>query len=96
MPALGRQIDAKYKALARILMAFEKKWYSGWLEPVEATISAHLKQPLLRDDPVSKRCAQANVLPEVSTFLAVIHECIPGTQWIYFHVLSFMFACPYA
>ena len=64
MPALGRQIDAKYKALARILMAFEKKWYSGWLEPVESTISAHLNQPLLRDDPVSKRCAQADVLPE--------------------------------
>ena len=53
----ARQIDAKYKALACILMAFEKKWYSAWLEPVEATITAHLKQPLLREDTASKKCA---------------------------------------
>ena len=51
------QVDAKYKALACILMAFEMKWYSTWLEPVEATITAHLKQPLLREDPTTKKCA---------------------------------------
>ena len=58
----ARQIDIKYKALACILMAFEKKLYGTWLEPVEATITAHLKQPLLREDPVSKRCAPSSVL----------------------------------
>ena len=56
------QIDTKYKALACILMAFEKKLYGTWLDPVEATITAHLKQPLLREDPASKRCARSSVL----------------------------------
>lgn len=55
------QIDTKYKALACILMAFEKKLYGSWLEPVEATITAHLKQPLLREDPANKRCALSSV-----------------------------------
>ncbi|KAK9825454.1 hypothetical protein WJX81_002895 [Elliptochloris bilobata] len=49
------QIDAKYKNLAYVLMAFENKWYAAWLEPVEATITNHLKQPLLREDPISKK-----------------------------------------
>lgn len=53
------QVGANYKALACLLMAFEKKHYTAWLEPVEATIAAHLKQPLLREDPVTKKCASA-------------------------------------
>ena len=54
---LNCQVGAKYKALACLLMAFEKKHYTAWLEPVEATIAAHLKQPLLREDPMTKKCA---------------------------------------
>lgn len=59
-------------------MAFEKKLYGTWLEPVEATITAHLKQPLLREDPVSKRCA-----------LFPVFEFFNGTErgCAYFHCL---------
>ena len=55
-------------------MAFEKKLYGTWLDPVEATITAHLKQPLLREDPASKRCAHSSVSERKT--LVVLSEAI--------------------
>ncbi len=67
------QVGAKYEALACLLMAFEKKHYTAWLEPVEATIAAHLKQPLLREDPVTKTCVSVH---SVSMHICTYHVSV--------------------
>jgi dynein heavy chain, axonemal len=47
---IGQQVHAKYLALARSVMYFEKHWFSGWRDSINSIAMQHLKQPVFKKD----------------------------------------------
>lgn len=50
------QVNAKYMALARAMLSYEKQCFSQWQEKVDQTAIQHLKLPILQETPDGKRC----------------------------------------
>ena len=50
------QVNAKYMALARAMLSYEKQCFSQWQEKVDQTAIQHLKLPILQENPGGKRC----------------------------------------
>ena len=61
------QVHAKYIALARSMQGFEKHWFNQWQEKIDQLAVQHLKQPILKEDPETKRSA---TLPHFASCLA--------------------------
>ncbi len=51
------QVHAKYIALARSMQGFEKHWFYQWQEKIDQLAVLHLKQPILKENPETKRSA---------------------------------------
>ena len=49
------QVHAKYITLARSMQGFEKLWFNQWQEKIDQLAVQHLKQPILKEDPDTKR-----------------------------------------
>lgn len=48
-------MEFKFKALARSIMLYEKRWFSGWSESINTVAMQHLKQPIFRRNADTKR-----------------------------------------
>ena len=50
------QVNAKYMALARAMLSYEKQCFSQWQEKVDQTAIQHLKLPILQENADGKKC----------------------------------------
>eukprot|EP00798_Chlamydomonas_sp_ICE-L_P031817 gene31817-7021_t len=48
---IGQNMEAKFKALARSIMYFEKKSFSTWSESINSVATVHLKRNVFRKNP---------------------------------------------
>lgn len=73
LPAVAVQVEAKYVALARELMEFEKQASQKWLDSANDAAMAHMKLPVLREDASLDKCA---VMVPHTPFHTILRSCL--------------------
>ncbi|CAG9462277.1 unnamed protein product [Pedinophyceae sp. YPF-701] len=68
---LGKDVHAKYIAVAKVMMQYEKALYSQWKDQVVASAMTYLKQPVLRQGPRPDDPIEVNFHPDL---LRIIRE----------------------
>ncbi len=73
------QVEAKYLALARVMMEFEKHASQGWLESADEASRAHMKLPVLREDTTRNKYVLADISALIEIpflgIVTVMHAC---------------------
>ncbi|KAL6757976.1 dynein heavy chain, N-terminal region 1-domain-containing protein, partial [Haematococcus lacustris] len=49
---IGQSVESKFRAFAKSIMYFEKRWFATWSESINTVAMQHLKQPIFRRSPV--------------------------------------------
>jgi hypothetical protein len=52
---IGQNVEAKFRTLAKGIMFYEKRWFSGWSESINGVAMQHLKQPIFRRNTTANR-----------------------------------------